>query len=142
MNLLDVNVLVYAVRQDADRHQEYRSWLMELVNGDAAFGLSEQVLAGVLRIVTHPRVFKNPSPFADVIRFVDDLLRNPLCRIIRPSERHWHLFVRLCEDADARGNLIMDAWHAALAIESGCTWITTDRDFARFPGLRWRHPLQ
>ena len=58
-----------------------------------------------------------------------------------PGERHWAIFSRLCREAGARGNLIPDAWFAALAIESGCEWITTDRDYARFPGLRWRHPL-
>lgn len=58
-----------------------------------------------------------------------------------PGERHWEIFTRLCRSARARGNLVPDAYLAALAIESGTEWITTDRDYARFPGLRWRHPL-
>jgi predicted nucleic acid-binding protein len=60
--------------------------------------------------------------------------------VIQPGERHWQIFNRLCIEADARGNLVPDAWFAALAIESGCEWITLDHDFARFPGLKWRVP--
>ena len=60
---------------------------------------------------------------------------------LAPGERHWDIFQRLCREANAKGNLIPDAYLAALAIESGAEWITTDRDYARFPGLRWRHPL-
>ncbi len=141
MNLLDVNVLVYAFRQDIDRHEEYRSWLHELLNGDSAFGLSEQVLASVIRVTTHHRIFERPSTLTEAADFTGALRRSPFCRIIRPSERHWSLFLELCDRAKARGNLVTDAWLAALAIESGCTWITNDRDFSRFPGLRWRHPL-
>lgn len=62
--------------------------------------------------------------------------------MLHPSPDHWSLFVDLCTRTEARGNLVPDAWFAALAIESGCTWVTTDRDFARFPGLRWQHPLE
>jgi len=61
--------------------------------------------------------------------------------VVSPGERHWDIFTRLCKLADAKGNLVSDPFHAALAIESGAEWITTDRDFARFPGLLWRHPL-
>jgi hypothetical protein len=60
--------------------------------------------------------------------------------LIQPGERHWDIFKRICTEADARGNLAPDAWFAALAIESGCEWITLDRDYARFPGLQWRVP--
>jgi hypothetical protein len=61
---------------------------------------------------------------------------------VTPGSRHWTLFLDLCRKAGAKGNLVSDAYHAALAIESGCEWITTDRDFARFPGLRWRTPFE
>lgn len=141
MKLFDVNVLVYAFREDAERHSAYRKWLLEVMSEDAAFAISEQVLAAVLRLVTHPKIFKEPSPARDVFAFTDVLLGHPSCRIVRPSDGHWALFHGLCIKAQARGNLVPDAWFAALAMESGCTWITTDRDYARFPGLRWRHPL-
>ncbi len=141
MNLLDVNVLIYSFRKDAERHDSYRSWLLDLLNGDAAFAISEQVLSSVIRITTHPKIFKEPSPLKEAIGFDESLRQHPNCRVVRPSENHWSLFIRLCEAANAKGNLVTDAWFAALAIESGSTWITTDRDFARFPGLKWQHPL-
>ena len=142
MILVDANVLVYAFRRDSDRHSDYRNWLIEVLNGDAAFGMSEQVLASVIRITTHPRIFRKPSSLAEAIVFVEAIRNHPLCRLIRPAERHWPLFARLCERSGAKANLVTDAWYAALAAESGCTWITADRDFARFPGLRWMHPLE
>jgi hypothetical protein len=141
VKLCDVNVLVYAFRRDAERHEEYRSWLDDLVNGDAAFAVSEWVLAGFLRVVTHPRVFREPSTFGEALEFVEAVRSSPVCRVVAPSGEHWPLFVRLCEAGRARGNLIPDAWHAALAIEAGCTWMSTDRGFSRFPGLVWGHPL-
>lgn len=141
MNLIDVNVLIYAFRKDTDKHLEFRSWMLHIINGDSAFGLTEQVLASVIRITTHPRVFKEPSRLEEAVSFVELLRKHPLCRIIYPSSTHWPLFLKLCKQTNSKGNLITDAWFAALAIESGCTWITTDRDFARFPGLKWMHPL-
>jgi len=142
MNLLDVNVLIYAFRSDIDDHKEYRAWLIELLAGDSAFGLSEKALAGVVRVTTHPKIFQSPSTLREAFQFIDSLRMHPLCRIIQPSTRHWALFRELCERAGAKGNLVTDAWFAALAIEAGCVWITSDRDFARFPGLRWQHPLK
>jgi predicted nucleic acid-binding protein len=64
----------------------------------------------------------------------------PHCQAVEPGDRHWSIFRRLCIDTDARGPRLTDAWFAALAIEFGCTWITVDRDFTRFPGLTWRLP--
>jgi toxin-antitoxin system PIN domain toxin len=142
MILIDVNVLVYAFRQDGVGHAEYRSWLEERVNSDQAYALAESVLAGFLRIVTHPRVFNQPSSLETALRFVDDIRNQPNCVILAPEKRHWDIFTRLCRAVGAKGNLIPDAYLAALAMESGSEWITTDRDYARFPGLRWRHPLQ
>jgi len=75
-----------------------------------------------------------------VLRFSEVLLEQPHCAVIQPGEGHWEIFARLCRDGDARGNLVPDAWFAAMAIEAGCEWISLDRDYARFPGLRWRLP--
>lgn len=141
MILPDVNVLVYAFRKDAERHAAYRNWLERVVNGDSAFGVSEQVLSSVVRVTTHPKIFRRPSPPTEVFDSIRVLREHPLCRIIQPGARHWSLFQTLCLNARAKANLVTDAWHASLAIESGCTWITTDRDYARFPGLSWMHPL-
>jgi toxin-antitoxin system PIN domain toxin len=139
--LVDVNVLVYAHRADAAGHESYRDWLQSIVNSDTAYGLSDLALSGFLRVVTHPRVFFRPTPLKTALDFVSEIRGRPNCIPIFPGPRHWEIFVRLCQTANARGNLIPDAYFAALAIESGAEWITTDRDYARFPGLHWRHPL-
>lgn len=142
MFLPDVNVLVYAHREDAVDHSAYRAWLEGIVNGDETYGVSELVLSGFVRVVTHPRVFRRPSPLAEALKFAGQLREQENCVRISPGPRHWQIFERLCRDCDARGNRVADAYLAAIAIESGCEWITTDRDFSRFKGLRWRHPLQ
>jgi toxin-antitoxin system PIN domain toxin len=139
--LIDVNVLVYAHRADAAGHEHYRGWLQSTVNGDAGYGLSDLALAGFLRIVTHPRIFRKPTPLKIALSFISEIRDRPNCIPISPGPRHWEIFTRLCQTVDARGNMIPDAYFAALAIESGAEWVTTDRDYARFPGLRWRHPI-
>ena len=140
MILPDVNVLVNAFRRDTDEHALCRRWLESVVNGDSRYGMSPQVLSGVIRVATHPRVFSQPSGLDEVIRFCKLLMDEPHCVLIGPGQQHWSIFSRLCKEAHARGNLASDAWFAALAIESGCEWITLDRDYARFTGLRWRLP--
>ena len=140
MILPDVNVLVNAFRRDTDEHALCRRWLESVVNGDSRYGMSPQVLSGVIRVATHPRVFSQPSGLDEVIRFCELLMDEPHCVLIGPGQQHWSIFSRLCKEADARGNLASDAWFAALAIESGCEWITLDRDYARFTGLKWRLP--
>lgn len=141
MRLADVNVLVYAFRDAAPRHLEYRAWLEALVAAPEPFALADSVLAGFLRVVTHPRIFHPPAPVEDALAFVDALRGQPNAVVVAPGAGHWEVFTRLCRDAQARGNLVPDAWLAALAIEHGCEFVTTDRDFARFTALRWRHPL-
>jgi toxin-antitoxin system PIN domain toxin len=139
--LPDVNVLLYAFRRDSKDHAGYRAWLEETVNDDSAFGMSTQVLSSVVRISTHPRIYKRPSALEEALEFSRALVAPVNCSLVQPGDRHWAIFESLCRAADAGGNLVADAWLAALAIEAGCEWITTDRDFARFPGLRWRTPF-
>jgi hypothetical protein len=112
-----------------------------LVAGPEAFAVSPLVLSGFLRVVTHPRVFTEPSSVDHALSFARALLDAGGAVTVEPGPRHWSIFQDLCRRTDARGNLVPDAYLAALAIEHGCQWITTDRDFARFPGLRWAHPL-
>src|SRR5262249_55056325 len=140
MILPDVNVLIYAFRKDVPQHPESRRWLLGVVEGDAPFGVSPAALGALVRITTNPRAYKVPSGVDEAFGFCDDLLGQPHCQIVEPGERHWAIFRRLCVEADTRGSRVTDAWFAALAIESGCEWITYDRDFARFPGLAWRVP--
>jgi len=138
--LADVNVLIYAFRKDTRHHAASKPWLDGVVRGDAQFGLSPLALSAVVRITTNPRIFQEPSSIEEAFAFCDNLLGQPHCDIVRPGERHWSIFARLCRDTATRGARVADAWFAALAIEHGCTWITYDRDFARFPGLEWRLP--
>jgi toxin-antitoxin system PIN domain toxin len=141
MVLLDVNVLVYAFREAAPEHKSYIRWLEECVGSDQAFGMADLALSGFLRIATHPRIFSPPSPLEPAIRFAEAIKSRPNCVTVAPGSRHWDIFTRLCHSVNAKGNLVSDAYFAALAIESGSEWITTDRDYSRFPGLLWRHPL-
>lgn len=141
MILPDVNVLVYAFQEGSPDHGRFRDWLSAAVASDEPFGVSDLVLSGFVRVATHPRIFAQPAPIAHALEFAGALKAQANAVVISPGPRHWDIFERLCVAAGARGNLVPDAYLAALAIESGSEWITTDRDFSRFPGLRWRHPL-
>jgi toxin-antitoxin system PIN domain toxin len=138
--LPDVNVLVHAHREDSEHHAVCSRWLRHLLDDDLAYGMSELVLSGFVRVVTHPRIFTDPSPLDEALAFAGQVREQPHCVLVRPGDRHWEIFRRLSREAGARGNLVPDAYLAALAIESGSEWITLDRDFSRFKGLRWRHP--
>ena len=140
MILPDVNVLIYAFRQDVPQHAICRPWLNGVVLGDARFGVSPLALSALLRVTTNPRAYSTPSATEDAFGFCEDLLAQPHCQVVEPGERHWDIFKQLCVETETRGPRVTDAWFAALAIESGCEWITFDRDFARFPGLRWQVP--
>ena len=140
MILPDVNVLIHAFRQDVPQHVASRRWLVDVISGDARFGLSPMVLSAVVRITTNPRVFRTPSPLDEAFGFCGDLLGQPHCQLVEPGERHCDIFRRLCLETDTRGSRTTGAWFAALAIEWGCEWVTCDRDYARFPGLKWRVP--
>ncbi|HXH38333.1 MAG TPA: type II toxin-antitoxin system VapC family toxin [Thermoanaerobaculia bacterium] len=141
MILADVNVLVYAHREDAADHRRFRDWLEAVVASPEAFGVCDLVLSGFLRVVSHPRIFHPPTPFPRALEFCEFLRDQPNAVLVTPGERHWEIFTAFCAGAHAHGDLVADAFLAALAVESGCEWITTDRDYSRFPGLRWRHPF-
>lgn len=142
MILTDVNVLVHAHRTEAPEHGRFRSWLEDAVTSDEAYGVSDLVLSGFIRIVTQSRIFSPPTPLDSALDFVEQLRSRPNAVVLAPGARHWAIFTDLCRRGKSTGNLVPDAYHAALAIETGSEWVTTDRDFARFPGLRWRHPLE
>ncbi len=141
MFLMDVNALVYAHRQDTPDHEVYREWLESIINGNAAYGYSELVLSGFLRIVTHPKVFEMPTPLPNAIRFVNQIRETHQAVCLAPGLMHWKIFLECIEQIDAKGNDIPDAYHAALAMEWNCIWVTTDKGFKRFKGLKVRHPL-
>jgi uncharacterized protein len=139
--LTDVNVLLHAHREEAADHRRFRSWLESVIEQPEAFGVSEIVLSAFVRVATHRRVYDPPTPLESALAFCRLLREQPNAIIISPGARHWSIFTDLCHRANARGDLVADAYLAAMAIESGCEWVTTDRDFSRFPGLRWRHPF-
>lgn len=141
MLLLDVNVWVYAHREDVPGHQQYKRFVETVLESDSAFALSTLVMSGFLRVVTHPRIFDPPTPLQTALLFTESILAHPDGVIVGPGRHHWRIFMELCDKVSARGNLIPDAYFAALAIESGNTWVTTDRDYSRFPELDWKHPL-
>ena len=141
MILPDVNVLIYAHREESDRHDEYRQWLESVWSSQANYAVSDLVLSGCLRVLTHRKVFDPPTPAKTAVAFVEQIRSQPNAVVVRPGNQHWQIFTELCQRANATGNLVPDAYLAALALESGSDLITTDRDFARFPGLKWRHPL-
>lgn len=140
MLMPDVNVLVYAHREDTDHHEHNARWVTRVATGEQPFAISELVLSGFLRVVTNRRIFRDPSSLDAALGFVGELIARPTCRLVRPGPRHLGLFLVLCRDLGLGGGLVADAYHAALALEHGCTWITNDTDFARFPGLAWATP--
>ncbi|MFN0191911.1 MAG: type II toxin-antitoxin system VapC family toxin [Aestuariivirga sp.] len=140
MILPDVNVLVSAHRADHPNHDICRTWLNALVSSGERFCVSPLVLSSTVRIVTNRKVFFAPSSLREAVNFCNDLLDHPLALKIHGGDGHWGIFCRLCTTTGILGSDISDVWLAALAIEHDCEWVTLDRDFSRFPGLRWRTP--
>jgi uncharacterized protein len=141
MRCVDVNVLVYAHRPESPDHERYRDWLEQSRLDDEPLALSSLVLSGFLRVVTHHRIFRDPTPLETAVGFVGALRTSPNAVSVGPGERHWDIFMGLCDEIDGRGNDVPDAYHAAIAVEHGATWYSADRGFARFRSLRWSHPL-
>jgi len=142
MRLADVNVLVNAHRAEALEHSVARSWLERAINGVEPFGVVDAVLASFVRIVTNRRVFPVPTRTAEALTFCELLRSAPGVIPVASGRRHWEVFAELCTQLNVRGNLVPDAYLAALAIEHGATLVTYDRGFARFPGLRWQLPTE
>jgi uncharacterized protein len=141
MDLLDVNILVNAFRRDVPRHAEFRKFVQSLVEGNQPYAIPSVVYSGFFRIATHPRIYQQPSQFRDALTFAEQLRTPAHSLTIVPGINHWGIFVELCEKGAARGGLISDAYLAAMAIEIGAELVSDDRGMRRWPGLRWRHPL-
>jgi len=139
--LPDVSALVYAHHEESADHDAYRSWWEDVVNSPSAFGVADLVLSGFIRVVSHPRIFDQPMRSGAALAATKAMRARSNAVQVRPGERHWTLFSDLVESTNAKGNAVPDAYLAALAIESGNEFVTCDRGFARYPGLRWRHPL-
>jgi toxin-antitoxin system PIN domain toxin len=141
MLLPDVNVLIHAHRSESPEHPRYASWLRALAEGEEPYGVSDLGCSAFVRIVTNPKIWEEPTTTEDALRFVAELRDRNNARALTHGPASWDIFARLCTTARARGKLVADAYHAALAIEHGCELLTSDADFSRFAGLRWRHPL-
>jgi toxin-antitoxin system PIN domain toxin len=140
--LLDVNVCLAAMRPDASEDAgRVHTWLEDTLNGGEQVGLTELVLSAAVRVSTHHRIFRSPSSPIDAIAFTDALLAAPASVVVRPGARHWPIFRELVTDHRLRGNEVPDGYLAAVALEAGATFVTRDRGFARFTGLRLTDPL-
>ena len=137
----DVNLLVYAHRADEKTHAAHRRWLEDLMNGPRPVALSVLVAVGFLRIVTNPRIYTTPSPAKVAIAAIEEIRTRRQCRVVVPGPDHLERVLEMCRLVSATGKRVADAQHAVLAIAEGCTWVTRDRDFARFTphGLSWNH---
>ncbi len=140
MLMPDVNILIGAWRTDSADHDRLADWLSGAVSGGRQIWLSSLVMAGVVRVATNPRIFVQPMPLSDVLDNCRMLLDSGSAVMAHPGPRHWDLFSSLCRQTSAHGNLVTDAHHAAIAMENEATWVSLDKDFARFSGLDWRTP--
>lgn len=132
VKLCDVNIFIYAHREENDGHLFYHDWLTELLEVRETFLFCEWVLSAFVRIVTHPRIYRTPTPLDTALKFANTVRTRPNGISIMPGARHWQIFERLCNQSGATGNLIPDAYLAALAIEADAQWVTADQDFAKF----------
>lgn len=141
--LPDVNVLVYAFRRESTQHEQYATWLAELLGGADELALTEGTLTGFLRIVTNPRVYADPAPSSEALRFLQVLRSARRHRWVTVTDAVWSTFSAITGgDKQVRGNLVPDAFLAALALGHGCHLATADRGFARFGRLQWFDPAQ
>jgi len=140
--LVDVNLLIYAHYVNSQFHDAARSWFERVFQRSESIALSWATILSFLRITTSPRALTSPLLLPEAIAVIEDLMQRPLVVILSPSERHWSIVQHLLTAGQAGGNLVSDAHLAALAIEHGALLCTTDRDFSRFPGLRWENPLE
>jgi toxin-antitoxin system PIN domain toxin len=138
---VDANLLLYAYDADHERHAAARAWLEGSLGGDQAIRIPLVCALAFVRIGTNPSAFRVPLDPAEAVRIVESWLDRPGVEIGVPTDRHWATLRRLVRDGQARGPLTMDAHIAALTMEHGATLCTTDRDFARFPGLRFTNPI-
>ena len=142
MILPDANLLLYAYHPRAEQHEASRAWLEDALSGADLVGFPWLVLWAFVRISTNSRVFRQPLSAGEVTEVVSSWLGRPNVELLAPGERHWQILGRLLEEGQVAGPLVTDAALAALAIEHGATLYTTDRDFSRFPGLKWKNPIE
>jgi toxin-antitoxin system PIN domain toxin len=139
--LVDANLLLYAYHPRAEQHEKSRAWLEAALAGPELVRFAWLTLWAFLRIGTNPRAFERPLSASEATAAVDSWLAQPAVGVLEPGERHWDILRDIVREGQASGPLVMDAVLAAIALEHGATLCTTDRDFSRFSGLKWRNPL-
>jgi uncharacterized protein len=142
VKLPDLNLLLYAIDEGSPKHARARTWLAETLSGTEVVGLAWLVLLGFVRLSTNPVVFQRPLSSDEALDYVDGWLAQPCATVVTPTERHPTLLRELLNPLGTAGNLTSDAHLAALAIEHGAELCSSDADFSRFEGLRWRDPLR
>lgn len=139
MYLCDVNIYINPHREENAGHAFYRQWLTEQLEGREIFLYCDWILSAFIRIVTHPKIYKTPTPLEQAISFTNTVRGQPNALGIMPGARHWRIFERLCLESQVTGNLVPDASLAAMAIEADAVWVSADEDFRNFePTLTWR----
>ena len=141
MILLDANLLIYSFSSSSPHHALAHRWLENLLSSPRSVALAWATINAFLRVSTNPRAYAYPYTAAEAAQIISELLERPTIQVVDPGDRYWRIFRDLLVDAQVTANLVSDAHLAALAIEHGALLCTTDRDFARFPGLRWENPL-
>jgi uncharacterized protein len=139
--VVDSNLLIYAYDTDSPHNASSRAWLEKTFSGSEAVGLTWQTVCAFLRVVTNRRLLRSYRPMQEALQVVNEWLEQPNVRVLTPGDRYWELLRRTILDAGASGPLVSDAELASLTIEHGGVLHSADRDFARFPGLRWVNPL-
>lgn len=141
MIVVDANLLLYAYDSSFPRHKEARAWLEKVFSGTQPVLLPWESIGAFARIMSNRRLPGNRFSIEEVVEMVDRWLEQPNVRPLGPGEQHWPLFRQILVEGQASGDLTSDARLAALTMECGGVLHTTDRDFARFPGLQWTNPL-
>ena len=141
MILVDANLLLYAEDSLSEHHETARNWWDTQLSGSEAVALCWPVVTAFIRIGTNARLHKRPLTLKEAIERVQSWIDQPCVRIIQASEQHWELFQKMLRVGNATANLVSDARLAALAVEHNCMLHSTDTDFARFRGLKWKNPI-
>jgi len=139
--VLDANILLYAYNSATSLHAKARAWIEETFSSSEPVGIPWQTVTAFLRITTNSKFPGQRFNVNEAVEIMEAWLGQPNIQLLAPSDTHWHHFRRMLLDGQASGQLVSDAHLAALALEYGGVLYTTDRDFARFPGLRWKNPL-
>jgi len=140
MIVIDANLLLYAYNRSASAHGPAKTWFERTLSLSEPVGIPWQSISAFIRIATNPNL-PDSLPMQNAVAVVNQWLARPQVQTLAPGELHWAIYRQMLIEGQVRGPLTSDAQLAALTIEFGGILHTTDRDFTRFPGLRWLNPL-